>query len=119
VTYPPTTDQGRGPWDAGLQPERTTLAWVRTALTMIVVCLLASRLARETGALAVAVALSGTTAAALLVSVQSRRHYRRDRYLRTGVTVDPALTAVLGATVLVVLVAACALLLVLIPAAQG
>ncbi|MFP5334883.1 MAG: DUF202 domain-containing protein [Actinomycetes bacterium] len=109
----------QGPWDAGLQPERTTLAWVRTALTTIVVCLLAARLARSSGLVAVVVGLGGTVASAALVTLQARRHYRRDTRLRAGVAVDPALLAVLGVTVLAVLVAAAALALVLFGARAG
>lgn len=108
-----------GPWDAGLQPERTTLAWVRTALAAIVVCLLAARLARSSGLAAVVVGLGGTVASAALVTLQTRRHYRRDTRLRTGVAVEPALLPVLGVTVLTVLVAAAALALVLIGAPTG
>jgi uncharacterized membrane protein YidH (DUF202 family) len=103
------------PWDAGLQPERTTLAWVRTALTMTVVSLLAARLARDSGLLALVVGLGGTATSAALVSAQKHRHYRRDTHLRTGVALEPELGAVLGATLLVVALAAAALALVLLP----
>lgn len=107
------------PWDAGLQPERTTLAWVRTALTMIVVSLLTARLARESGAVAVVLALAGTVTAALLVPVQSRRHRRRDARLRAGEVVDPPLGAVVGAAAFTVALAAAALGLVLLAAVRG
>lgn len=108
-------EPGDGPWDAGLQPERTTLAWIRTALTLTVVSLLTARLAGESGPLAAAVGLGGTTVAALLVAVQRRRHYRRDRTLRAGVTLDPAVGPVLGAALLTTTLAVAALGLLVAP----
>lgn len=107
-----------GPWDAGLQPERTTLAWVRTALGFVAVSLLTARLALETGLVAVAVALAGTFVSALLVWMQAHRHPRRDRAVRAGEPV-PAPVASLAATVLTVALAATSLVLLAIAAVQG
>jgi uncharacterized membrane protein YidH (DUF202 family) len=107
------------PWDAGLQPERTTLSWIRTALTLMVVSMLTARLAWESGLLAVGFALSGTVAAVGLVFLQSHRHYHRDRLLKDGVTVEPALAAILGLTFLLVIFALTSLLLVVLPLLAG
>jgi len=63
-------------FDAGLQAERTALAWRRTSLTMAVAAVGAGRLASLViGAVAVAVAGLGLLQA-LWVSVSARRRYR-------------------------------------------
>lgn len=59
-----------GPRDAGLQPERTRLAWRRTALAATVVALLAVRLAALRGA---PVAIAGTVLLWLAVLILSHR----------------------------------------------
>lgn len=108
-----------GPWDTGLQPERTTLSWTRTALSLAVVSLLTARLAWESGLLAVVVSLAGTVAACGIVSIQSHRHYHRDGRLKAGVAGEPALPAVLALTLLVVVFALFSLLLVALPGLSG
>ena len=102
------------PWDPGLQPERTALAWVRTGLALTVVSLLLTRLTAGSGALALAVGLCGMAVGAALVVAQSRRHRRTDTLLRSG-RLRPALGASAGLVVAVVLLAAAALFLVLAP----
>jgi hypothetical protein len=57
--------------DPGLQPERTRLAWRRTALTVVVVALLAARLAVVRGA---PLAIAG--AALLWLAVLAVSHHR-------------------------------------------
>jgi uncharacterized membrane protein YidH (DUF202 family) len=106
------------PWDAGLQPERTSLAWVRTALGFVGVSLLTARLAAEAGPVALVVALAGTVVSALLVWMQAHRHPRRDRALRGGEPV-PAPIASLAATLLTVVLAATSLVLVAVAALRG
>ena len=64
--------------DPGLQVERTTLAWVRTALAFAVVSLLMIRAGRpETIVVAIVLALAGVIAAAGLGLVQRARHRER------------------------------------------
>lgn len=106
------------PWDPGLQPERTTLAWVRTALGFVAVSLLTARLARETGPVAVLVALAGTLVSVLLVWLQAHRHPRRERAVRKGEPV-PAPVASLAATVLTVALATTSLALLAVAAMRG
>jgi uncharacterized membrane protein YidH (DUF202 family) len=100
-------------WDPGLQHERTTLAWTRTALAFVVVSLLEARLAQSVGLLAVALALAGMVLAAGLVAQQASRHRRRHNLLKAGSPVSAPL-AVLGATMLTVVLAAASIALLFI-----
>jgi Domain of unknown function (DUF202) len=62
--------------DPGLQPERTALAWSRTALTLAVNALLALRaglIAGEPMLVAVGVVLFGTAGAAVVLAAVRRR----------------------------------------------
>lgn len=107
----PIDDEQPGPWDVGLQPERTTLAWVRTGLALVVVSLLVGRLATGSGAIAVAVSLGGSGTAWVLVTVQSRRYGRMAATLHGGGSPTAPKAALLLVTGVVVL-AALALVLV-------
>ena len=102
-----------GLWDAGLQHERTTLAWIRTALGLAVVSLVEARLAKSAGLPAVALALAGMVLTAGLVVRQASRYRRRQHLLQTGSSVTAPL-AVLGVTVLTTVFAAASLALLLI-----
>jgi hypothetical protein len=66
-----------GPWDAGLQPERTSLAWRRTCLTLAGVGLLVARAFLAGGswvALGLVVTLVATGAALVWWLAERRAH---------------------------------------------
>lgn len=66
--------------------ERTRLAWVRTSLGLVVVSLLATRLASEAGWAAVALATAGAAAAGLVA-------WRRSPVLLAAVVTSVAVAA--------------------------
>ncbi|MCI2238695.1 DUF202 domain-containing protein [Paenibacillus sp. TRM 82003] len=110
----PADDPGGGPaepqriFDAGLQPERTALAWRRTALSLVVAGLGAARLLLpQLGAGAVVLGLF-TAATGAVVHVLASRRARRTtaRLLASGDLDHPAASAHLIATT----AAACALI---------
>ena len=70
----------RGPWDPGLQNERTGLAWQRTMLAGLTCCLLVVRLLAELSVmLAVFTGLIALLATALLGGMAIRRfRYHHD-----------------------------------------
>lgn len=80
-------DDAPPPWDDGLQNERTTLAWVRTALALLGTGAL---VARQAGDATVAVALLGlaVVTAVVMILESERRHHWRGYALRAG---DPVL----------------------------
>lgn len=75
------------PWDDGLQNERTTLAWVRTALALLATGALA---AKQAGGATVGLALLVLTVVVAVVMIleSERRHRWRGHALRAG---DPVL----------------------------
>lgn len=78
------TTVDRGPFDPGLQLERTALSWRRTALALTVGPLLAARvLAPELGALAVLAAVGGVALGGY-VSLASSARYRAIHRQLTG-----------------------------------
>ncbi len=99
------------PWGAGLQNERTTLAWSRTTLSLVGVGLF---LARETGSITAALAILAVVAlaaGALLRGADRRHHHRGGRSSAEGqvlalvpVAVTSAVVAALAAGALVLVI---------------
>jgi uncharacterized membrane protein YidH (DUF202 family) len=72
-------------FDPGLQPERTRLAWRRTALSMVVAGLLAPRaLYQALGGVAVAIGVLGAAAGLTLIVAATRRAHRVVHVLLSG-----------------------------------
>ncbi|NMR18753.1 DUF202 domain-containing protein [Cellulomonas fimi] len=70
------------PFDPGLQPERTAMAWRRTALALAVGPLVGARLlAPDLGALTAVVALLGMVVGVTIGAAASSRHRRVHRVL--------------------------------------
>jgi putative membrane protein len=73
------------PFDPGLQPERTLLAWRRTALALGVGSAVGARLALPVlGSGAVVVGVLGVLAALVSYVAASRRYHRAHRALTSG-----------------------------------
>lgn len=88
--------------DAGLQPERTSLAWQRTSISFVVVSLFFLRWAGEHGAL-VSVVVAGASLTAAASFVHTRIRLRRITHHFPAPGLEPATTevfAVCGAMVL-------------------
>ncbi|MFC4855657.1 DUF202 domain-containing protein [Actinophytocola glycyrrhizae] len=98
----------------GVQNERTSLAWVRTALGLVVCALLAGRLAVVRGeGWALGAALAAAVLAVGVLGWSHDRYVRADRRLRQERAVDFAVPA-LVLTLAVVTVGALGLLLVVL-----
>ncbi len=70
------------PWNSGLQPERTSLAWQRVNLAGLAATLVSARMLIETHAtLGYIVAVVGATTAAALTVAHSRRLRRTNQAL--------------------------------------
>jgi len=79
--------------DPGLQPERTALAWHRTALSAAVGALLLLRTAVSDGSLSAVAAVPALLATATTLWCVYEGRPRRDGPNRTAVAVTAALTA--------------------------
>ncbi|MDX2376526.1 DUF202 domain-containing protein [Microbacterium sp. LRZ72] len=94
------------PFDAGLQPERTLLAWRRTALALALGSLVGLRFTLyDFGPLAVAVGVGGTVAAAAAYVSAAARYRRTHRALVAGGTLPPQARAVALLAIAALLVA--------------
>jgi Domain of unknown function (DUF202) len=102
VTDPAGGTSRPGPWDPGLQPERTQLAWRRTVAAVAVGALVSLRvLPPVLGSWAVAVSGAGLLAGGALWVAAGRRARSVDRVVRSpgGLLPDGALLLGLVAVV--------------------
>ncbi|MBF4624921.1 DUF202 domain-containing protein [Clavibacter sp. VKM Ac-2872] len=103
-------DPAEHPSDPGLQPERTALAWRRTALALVVGSLLGLRvLPTLLGAAGLVVAAAGVIAALAVLATAHRRYRRVHRILTSG-SASPGAAALPGGALpaLVAALTACA-----------
>lgn len=74
-----------GQWDPGLQPERSRLAWKRTALGITAGLTVAARVLSSSHLwFGIALPLTALAAGAVLFAASGSRSARIDRWLRTG-----------------------------------
>ncbi len=103
-----------GPVDPGLQPERTALAWRRTSLALVALCLGLTRLAwGALGPAALLLAVVGAAGAAWLMVHERRRYRWQSTLLRDSQGVGDGIAPFLTALV-TVLIASVALLSVVV-----
>jgi uncharacterized membrane protein YidH (DUF202 family) len=99
-----THDRGARPFDVGLQPERTALAWRRTALALVVAAVVGIRvLPTLVGAWAVIPAGAGIALAVGILFASHRRYRIQHERLTTATTdrialPDGALPALVAGT---------------------
>ena len=94
--------------DAGLQPERTTLAWTRTAASLTVVSLLCLRYVPGSFLVVHVVGVSAIIVAAMIVVTSRRRYEKSSVLVESGLPSPPFLLmfALTSAVVTLAVVAA-------------
>jgi uncharacterized membrane protein YidH (DUF202 family) len=110
------------PFDPGLQPERTTLAWRRTAQSLAVGSLAAGRLLEATlGSASWLLAVIGVVLALTLLLAVRRRAAAIDRALRMDrdLAAGPGAALHVAVTVVAVLVGLVGLIVVAVEHAAG
>jgi putative membrane protein len=103
------------PFDPGLQPERTALAWRRTALSLAIGSLAAGRLLEPAlGGVSWLLAVAGAALGLGLLFAAGRRRALIDRVLRTdrGLAAGPGAGLLAAAAVVGVVVGVAALVVV-------
>ncbi|MFD5829117.1 DUF202 domain-containing protein [Lentzea sp. NPDC060358] len=103
------------PFDPGLQPERTLLAWRRTCLALAVACATAVKFAAEAvgGAGAVVLGLAGVALSGWAYVASAARYGRVHRRLvRTGAAPSPGVPVLALTATALVLGSACFVYLV-------
>ncbi|WP_305093801.1 DUF202 domain-containing protein [Prescottella sp. R16] len=106
---PPIAD-GHG--DPGLQPERTTLAWVRTAASLAAVAFLCLRYVPGSSTIVQVVGVWAVLAASVTIVTTRRRHQRVSDRFGAGY-VDYPFLLVVGLTATVVALAGVSAIVVL------
>ncbi|AQQ14292.1 hypothetical protein CGLAU_01505 [Corynebacterium glaucum] len=99
--------------DPGLQPERTSMSWTRTAVAMLVVSLILLRWAHVFGPWVIALIVL-TLVAAVYVVLSNRAAYMREVAGIEHERVDPAIGRIFAMTATVFLLGVGSLVLVLL-----
>lgn len=108
----PRDDPSRRPHaDPGLQPERTTLAWNRTMLALVIAGLLLLRWVPLHGWFPLLLTLLTIVTALVIAAGQARRYRRSARGIRDG-RIEPDVVGVLGTTAAVAVLGALAAVVV-------
>ncbi|WP_221584761.1 DUF202 domain-containing protein [Microbacterium sp. G2-8] len=94
--------------DAGLQPERTWLAWSRTSSAMLLAGLIGVRWAETIGIVLIVTALLTSVGAVVLGATQRSRSRRLLAGSRNGVAPPPSAVFALGGLVMLLGIAAAA-----------
>jgi uncharacterized membrane protein YidH (DUF202 family) len=112
VTRPDAGPAAPGePWDSAVPAERTSLAWIRTGLALMVCAALLVRLGRGAGGIALATALIGLVTGWLVIAVRTARDRRRPQWpVSAGFRPSTGVPAALVSLVVLLAVAALGLM---------